>query len=253
MKTSNLFFSAAILLSAIFTSCKKDNNKFPQTLYGTAVALGGDSIRSFVTLNVNGIPQSVGLQFGENALSGLPTDTMPGMADYVYKLSLPQYANATCVNHIEFDWNPFGHQPKGVYDVPHFDVHFYYVTQEEQASVVPGPDVIPVPAQFVPKDYFVPVPIAIPEMGVHWFDSTAIEFHGVPFTSTFIYGFYHGEMTFLEQMITKAFLQTHPDFSASIKQPQAFQKSNYYPTNYQAKYDVTKRVYRLTLLNLVKH
>jgi hypothetical protein len=97
------------------------------------------------------------------------------------------------------------------------------------------------------------VPIAIPAMGVHWFDSTATEFHGAPFTSTFIYGFYHGNMTFLEPMITRAFFQTHPDFSATIKQPQKFQKSNYYPTGYQVKYDATKHLYFLILTGLVKH
>ena len=253
MKISNSFFIALALLLTVITSCKKDHPDSTQTLYGAAVALGGDSVRSFVTLNVNGLPQSLGIELGENALNGLPADTMPGMPDYTYKLSLPQYANPAGVDHIEADWNPFGHEPRAVYGVPHFDFHFYYVTKEEQASVVPGPDAVPVPAQFVPKDYFSPVPVAIPDMGVHWFDSTATEFHGKPFTATVIYGFYHGNMTFLEPMVSKAFLQTHPDFSASVKQPQAFQKNNYYPTNYQVKFDLTKHVYRVTLLNLVKH
>jgi Domain of unknown function (DUF5602) len=253
MKHSILISMAAILVFTTITSCKKDDNKSPKTLYGTAVALGGDSIRSFVTLDENGQAQSVGLQFGENALNDLPTDTMPGMPNYMYQLSMPQYANAAGIDHIEADWNPFGHEPHAVYGVPHFDFHFYYVTAAEQASVVPGPDAVPVPPQFIPKDYFVPVPIAVPYMGVHWFDSTVVEFHGAAFTSTFIYGFYHGNMTFLEPMITKAFLQTHPDFSAAIKQPQSFQKSNYYPTTYQVKYDATKHVYLITLLDLVKH
>ncbi len=252
MKT-NFFIIAAILLSATFASCKKDNKKSSQTFYGKAVALGGDSVRSFITINENAQPESIGLQFGENALNGLPTDTMPEMPENMYPVTLPDQAKITGLNHIEVDWNPFGHPPAGVYTVPHFDFHFYYITPEEQASVVPGPDVVPVPSQFVPKDYFSPVPIAVPDMGVHWFDSTATEFHGQPFTSTFIYGFYHGEMTFLEPMITKAFLQTHPDFSSAIKQPQAFQKSNYYPTNYQIKYDGTKHVYLLTLSGLIKH
>jgi hypothetical protein len=253
MKTSNLFFIVLIFLLTTVTSCKKDHNNSPQTIYGPAVALGDDSIRSFITLNENKRPQSLGLQFGENALKGLPTDTMPGMPDYMYHLSLPQFANSTGVDHIEADWNPFGHEPHAIYGVPHFDFHFYYITPEEQASVIPGPDLVPVPAQFIPKDYFVPVPVAVPDMGVHWFDSTASEFHGVPFTSTFIYGFYHGAMTFIESMIAKSSLETHPDFSAVIKQPQAFQKSNYYPASYQLKYDGVKHMYVLTLSGLIKH
>ena len=52
--------------------------------------------------------------------------------------------------------------------------------------------------------------------------TTAPEFIGKPFTVTYIYGFYHGNMTFVEPMITKAFLETHPDFTLPIKQPQAY-------------------------------
>ena len=252
MKILNLIFIGFLLLT-LSTGCDKNNDHPSQTLYGKAVALGKDSVRSFITFDPAGKPQAIGLQFGENALNGLPTDTMPGMPDYMYPLTLPEKANITGADHLEVDWNPFGHEPRAIYGVPHFDFHFYYITQQEQASVIPGPDTVPVPAQFIPKDYIVPVPIAVPNMGVHWFDSTAAEFHGQPFTATFIYGFYHGEMTFLEPMITKAYLETHPDVSTAIKQPQAFQHSNYYPTSYRVKYDASKHVYNLTLSGLIKH
>ena len=252
MKILNLAIIASILVVS-FTGCNKNDNPSSQTIYGKAVALGNDSARSFITSDAYGNPQSVGIQFGENALNGLPTDTMPGMPDYMYPLTLPAKANSTGIDHLEVDWNPFGHPPSGIYTVPHFDLHFYYITSAQQATVIPGPDTVKVSPQFVPKDYFVPVPIAVPDMGVHWFDSTAAEFHGQSFTATFIYGFYHGEMTFLEPMIDKAYMETHPDFSAVIKQPQAFQHNNYYPTSYQLKYDAVKHVYNVTLSGLIKH
>ena len=197
-----------------------------------------------------GNPQSVGLQLGENALNGLPTDTMSGMPGYMFTACIPDEGKVTGVDHFEVDWNPYGHPPEGIYTVPHFDLHFYYITSEEQATIIGGPDTVPVAQQFMPKDYIVPVPVAIPYMGVHWFDSTAAEFHGQPFTATFIYGFYHGDLKFVEPMITKAYLETHPDISVAIKQPQAFQHSNYYPTSYQLKYDAAKHVYTLTLSGL---
>jgi len=253
MKTSHLFFSAVILLlSATYSGCKKDDHNPSRTLYGTAVELGNDSIRSFVTLNGNGQPQTVGLQFGENALNDLPADTMPGMPDYEYKIPLPSQANINGINHIEVDWNPFGHEPYEIYGVPHFDFHFYYITEEEQAAVLPGPDTLPVAPQFIPKDYISGV-VAVPNMGVHWFDTTASEFHHVPFTATFIYGFYHGSFTFVEPMMTKAFLETQPDYSSAIKQPGAFQQSGYYPTMLQAKYDASRHQYTVMLSGLTKH
>jgi hypothetical protein len=254
MKTIKLlFFAPALVMLLHIASCDKNDNPSSQTIYGKAVALGNDSVRSFVTLDAHSIPQTIGLQFGENALNGLPTDTMPGMPSYMFPLQLPDEAKITGADHLEVDWNPVGHAPTAIYGVPHFDFHFYYITQQEQAAVIPGTDTMPVAPQFIPTNYIVPVPIAVPYMGVHWFDSTASEFHGQPFTATFIYGFYHGEMTFLEPMITKAFLASHTNVTTAIKQPQAFQHSNYYPMNYELKYDAATHVYTLSLSGLTKH
>jgi len=250
MNVRNLFL---IVLLASFAACKKDHNNPSQTVYGDPVALGNDSIRSFIQIDESGQPSSIGLLIGENALNGLPTDTVPGMPDYEYKVPLPQKINIpTGVDHIEVDWNPFGHDPAPIYGVPHFDFHFYYISETEQASVIPGPDTIPVSPQYVPKDY-ISSGIAVPNMGTHWADTTAPEYHGVPFTATFIYGFYHGDFSFVEPMITKAFLETHPDYSASVKQPESFQRSGYYATAYHAKYDAAKHQYTVMLSGLTKH
>jgi hypothetical protein len=64
-------------------------------------------------------------------------------------------------------------------------------------------------------------------MGVHWTDTLAAEFHGHPFDETFIYGFYHGKMVFVEPMITRALLASHPDVTAPVKQPRAFNAAGF--------------------------
>jgi hypothetical protein len=79
--------------------------------------------------------------------------------------------------------------------------------------------------------------MAVPDMGIHWSDTTAPEFNGQPFTATFIYAFYHGNMTFLEPMITEAFLETKEDFVLPLKQPQSFQKHGYYPKQLHEYFD----------------
>ena len=43
-------------------------------------------------------------------------------------LDLPA-KNPTQYKFVQFDWNPAGHEPAGVYDLPHFDFHFYTVSR----------------------------------------------------------------------------------------------------------------------------
>jgi hypothetical protein len=35
------------------------------------------------------------------------------------------------------DWNPLGHEPEGIFDVPHFDFHFYMISNQERLSITP--------------------------------------------------------------------------------------------------------------------
>ncbi len=245
MSTLKLSFMVSVLLCATFVACKKENNNPPRTYYGPAVPFGGDSARSFVTVDGNSEPITIGIQLGENAFNNLPK------SGDTYLLPQPFQSEVSGIDHIEVDWNPSGHEPSLIYGLPHFDFHFYYINKQEQSSVMPGPDTVSVPRQYIPMDYVSGIR-AVPDMGVHWSDTTAAEFHGVPFTTTFVYGFYHGKMTFVEPMVTKAFLQTHPDFSASVKQPAAFQQSGYYPTTYKVTYDATKHAYLITLTGLIK-
>ena len=230
------------------SACKKDDNKTPEskTFYGDAQSLGNGTIRSFVVLDKNGTPQTIGMKFTEPALSGLPTDST---VEHDTPVPLPQEAAITGFNHLEVDWNPVGHEPKAIYGLPHFDFHFYLITKEEQAAVIPGPDTISVAPDFIPQDYISGVQ-AVPDMGVHWFDPKAPEFNGQKFTDTFIYGFYHGRMTFMEPMATAAFISSRPDFKIQIKQPLSFQKNGYYPTVEHLYYDASSKEYTVALEGL---
>jgi hypothetical protein len=186
-----------------------------------------------------------------DALNGLPTQGDPNMGGELpgYMLDLPKQASNSGFDHSEVDWNPQGHEPLFAYGVPHFDFHFYMITPQEQSQVIPGPDTIPVDPKYIPQNY-VSGMMAVPDMGTHWVDTTSGEFHGQPFTITFIYGFYHGEMTFLEPMISKAFLDTKPDITLPIKQPQAFQKQGYYPTKVHLYFDDHDKQYVIALEGL---
>jgi len=246
---SNRLFLVVILLVTIY-SCKKNDEK-TRTYEGTPVSIGNGKAETFVTVDKNEKPITIGIKMSATALDGLPTEGDPNMGGEVppYMLTMPAQASSSGFNHSEVDWNPHGHEPLFAYGVPHFDFHFYLVTPQEQAQVVPGPDTVAVDAKYIPKNY-VSGGVAVPNMGTHWVDTTSGEFHGQPFTITFIYGFYHGNMTFLEPMISKDFLLKKPDVTLPIKQPQAFQRHGYYPKQVHLYFDNSAQQYVIALEEL---
>jgi hypothetical protein len=71
-------------------------------------------------------------------------------------------------------------------------------------------------------------------MGNHLLDSRSPELvdPSTPFTRTFIYGAFDGELMFWEPMITLDFLSRTSDSCFEISQPEAYRRSGYYPTRY---------------------
>jgi len=249
MKRTNKLFVYVALSIVGFSACKKSdkgNPDIPGAVYGPTAALGKGSIRAFVVMNKEGKPETIGMNFTASVLDDLPTDSTK---EYEFPVELPEEAKVTGFDHLAVDWNPVGHEPKPIYGLPHFDFHYYRITKEEQATVEPGPDNTPVSEIYIPRDYISNM-IAVPDMGVHWVDSKAPEFAGQKFTDTFIYGFYHGALTFMEPMISREFLLSKPDFTINIKQPKAFQKQGYYPTLSHIKYDAGSNQYIMTLEGL---
>jgi hypothetical protein len=61
------------------------------------------------------------------------------------------------------DWEPHGHPPPGVYDVPHFDFHFYMITPEERAGIDGSTGGQDPAAEFVPAHYVSGVDV-VPQM-----------------------------------------------------------------------------------------
>lgn len=223
--------------------------------YGESRKLGNGSVRSWVKLDSGCKPIAIGLTFTEEALTGLPTEAPEGAYGIDYPLALPAQAGATPFKHLVVDWNPKGHEPDHIYSVGHFDFHFYTISPEErQAITLQGDGMAKCQkqpaAEFIPEDYMYAPGSEIARMGSHWVYKNAHEFHGHAFTSTFIYGSYNGHVTFLEPMVSKAFLETKPDLTEPVKQPAKFEKSGYYPSTYTVKYNPQTREYTVTLLGL---
>jgi hypothetical protein len=248
MKTRSIFgviamvFALGILVLGGLTSPVWAGSK---TLIAEPKALGQGTARSLVVLDNKGKPEAIGILLTKEVLSGLPGGTDP----LEVMLKLPAKASVPPFKHLTVDWNPVGHEPPGIYDVPHLDLHFYMIpsaTREKISAKDVALFAKAPPAEFLPVDYK-QAPGGVPRMGTHWIDMTSPEFHGEPFTVTFIYGSYDGAVTFLEPMVSKAFLESAKEFSADIRQPSAFAKKGYYPTKYRITFDERKKEYRILL------
>jgi hypothetical protein len=279
IKSITFYYVLLLAIATGFSSCEKPGDSpAPQTtsemskadilhdsgtktFYGPATPLGQGVAKAWVSTDKQGNPLSVGITVSEHAVEALINGH--GHDHQSFTLKLPKQAEKTLYNHIVLDWNPMGHPAPGIYDLPHFDLHAYMISEEERMAIVPMPpfsengqllfDVKPA-AEFIPKEYFLE-PGIVPGMGAHWLDMMAPELNGQTFTQTYIYGSYHGEFIFHEPMFTVAYLKdlkqkNNPFASYNIKQPQSYQKAGYYPMEYSFTYNPKPGEYIISLNKL---
>ncbi|SDS69955.1 hypothetical protein [Microlunatus soli] len=241
----------------------------PCAEYGDRAPLGAGEQVAY-TQRVGSRPIAVGWRVDGDSLQGLPTDppnaglwcydkngdgTTDRMTECTggYETKLDLSDRFTDAVHSQFsyvlnNWNPMGHMPPHVYDLPHFDVHFYLNDNAERLAIRPGP----CPALVNCEDYklgkdlpddryvapdYADLDAVEPAMGNHLIDPTGPEFNGERFTHTFIYGSWDDEITFYEPMITHEWLAgvadgTQQSACYPMKLPDAWQQSGWFPTRY---------------------
>lgn len=263
-------FNAALTAAAVGTFAA--SAQAGATEYGPALAMGNGQVRAFLEQTGSGAPKRLGIEFDDASLTGLPTAVSDGTWNVVdsegnvawfccgheHVLELPPSAVVTPFKHAVVNWNPHGHIPPGVYDLPHFDFHFYTITNEERQTIaapsaeemcdVGGGQVAPLScadlatatqplaASQLPPDYFSPGAVE-PGMGNHLLDMLAPELAGETFTQTWIYGTWKGKISFFEPMITLAYFQELDGKRCyDLKLPEQFADPGYYPTRYCTQY-----------------
>ena len=242
----------------------------PNRTLGVESALGKGTVSTYAELNAQGEPQAIGIVYSAGALEGLPTDGSDfhhcfdkngdGTVDrateclhsFEYVLPLPDAVarrQDVPFKWVLLNWNPHGHIPPGVYDTPHFDVHFYMEPIARIFALQSGPcgpelmncDQFAIAKQPVPANYIHPdfkdVDGVVPAMGNHLVDLTGPEFQKQPFTRSWIFGAYGGRITFYEEMVAHRTLVQQPQSCAPIKQPKAWATAGYYPTVSCLRYD----------------
>ncbi len=241
--------SADLIQADLKTKSEKIND-----FYGPAKHMGNGVVRSVISINHEGIPTAIGIEISEKVLENLPVHEGQNLH---LQLSNKAEGLGLLVDHIDIGWNPEGHEPEGIYTIPHFDLHFYWISVGEVDAIEFGVGMADAPEmKYWPVDY-TPDGVTIPKMGRHWIYDYAPELPnddgspGETFTQTFIYGSYNYEFTFYEPMVTKDFFEAR-NFASSynISQPENFQKSGYYASSYEISYDEVKKQYRVMLTDL---
>jgi hypothetical protein len=244
--------------------------------YGVPTPVGNGRARTYVVIDQrhDRTPLEIGIEFDERALDGLPATGMS-----MFDLALPA-RNPTPYRLVELDWNSHGHEPDGVYSVPHFDFHFYTITAEERNAIDPvtlGDSTYQAMASNLPPEgersqYYVPLSppqgpiVAVPRMGAHWADLRAPELQGAfghpedfrPFTTTFLHGSWNGRFIFDEPMITRAFIlgrklaasEASRDSVIAVTSAQQYRPTGYRPAAYRVAYDAREHAYRIALTQL---
>jgi hypothetical protein len=234
------------------TRCSDATGSGERLLIGADITVGNGTAHTEVKVNKDGEPVSMAVVLTEAGLTGLPA-TMP-FTEFV--LPLPAEPNGTPVKHVTLDWHPGGHNPPGVFNVAHFDVHYYMITPPQRDAISPtdpqfaAKSLLKPAADLIPANY-TGDPFAIPRMGVHYTDPNAPERKGQGLSLTFIYGFYNGEMIFLEPMASKTFLDTKTSVVADLALPVRYSVSGFYPEKHGVRYDPAAKQYRFELLNFV--
>ena len=260
--------------------------------YGPVVRLGQGTARTYIAYDARNseVPVEVGVALSDEAMGGLPApmamqhtnnDPHEHLDSHVYDLTMPG-RNGTPYKFVELDWNPGGHEPPGVYDLPHFDFHFYTVEQSvrdgidpakmSQAEYLAKSGNLPPEAERPQQYAALAAPgtplLAVPRMGTHWVDLRTPELQGMfgkpeaylPFTTTFLHGSWAGDFIFDEPMITRAFIMSHKtatsagerDRVISLPQAKVRRSAGYYPNAYRIMWDEEQKEYRIALTQLVR-
>jgi hypothetical protein len=252
--------------------------------YGTPVDMGRGTVRTYLAFDADGKPMELGILLSADAFDGLPAEHSTSgrcfdlngngridksgecEGDHEFVLAMPSVVadrRDIPFQWVGVNWNVHGHAPPGVYDLPHFDFHFYIANEASVRAIGVGPcgffidcddfkrATQPVPAKYVDSRH-VNVDAAVAAMGNHLIDSTSGEFAKPPrkFTHTWIFGAFDGRITFYEPMITHEFLMTRPNICVPIKQPSAWQISGYYPTRYCIRHHDRARKYTISMEGL---
>ena len=251
-----------------------------ERIEGAYTDVGTGRISTYAEMDARGGPKAIGVSFSSSFVNAPPAShsdehrcadrnkdgvvDRPAECSMWHEWAVPLPTDMARRRDVPFkwaliNWNPMGHVPKGVYDLPHFDVHFYLDSIENVFAIEPGtcgPEFVrcdqfdlgkkSIPGNYIHPDYK-DVDAVAPAMGNHLIDLTSPEFKGQRFTRTWIFGAYDGRITFYEEMLSRDYILSKPDRCNPIKTPAAVDRAGYYPTVSCVRYDAARDTYNVSM------
>ena len=255
-----------------------------ERIEGGYTDVGTGRISTYAEMAARGGPTAIGVSFSSSFMNAPPAShsdehrcydrnkdgvvDRPAECNMWHEWAVPLPTDATKRPDVPFkwaliNWNPIGHIPPGVYDLPHFDVHFYLETIENVFAIEPGtcgPEFVrcdqfdlakkSIPGNYIHHDYK-DVGAVAPAMGNHLIDLTSPEFNGQRFERTWIFGIYGGRITFYEEMLARDYILGKPDKCHPIKTAAAVDRAGYYPTVSCVRYDAARDTYTVSMEQFV--
>ncbi len=211
---------------------------------GPMVQYGSGKARSWISINHEGFPVEIGMEFTAKVLEDLSQ-----LHDFSQTVVFPLHQKATELTpfeHIGIRFAEAGHGPRWFDE--HFDIYFFTISNEERMaipeydannqSIVYAFNYFPDMTK-MPSDYFkFPNQLAVyPMIGKHWLP-VDFQTNYIPFTSVMVLGTYDQKSIFIEPMVTTDFMLSGEEFSGYYSQPQTFEEpGNNYPTKYNIYHD----------------
>ncbi|MBS1566007.1 MAG: hypothetical protein JST39_16585, partial [Bacteroidetes bacterium] len=124
-----------------FTSCKKDKDNNPKDKISKSAVQQFQHGQAWTWYEVddNDKPVRMAVSMDSMALASLDRNPPGGEGHHhVNMISIPlpeKLAAVTPFRHVGLDWNPLGHEPAGIYDRPHFDFHFYMISEADRTAI----------------------------------------------------------------------------------------------------------------------
>jgi hypothetical protein len=213
----------------------------------------GEAVEVTFGADARAFARAFGLRRGNEIIEiglELPMTAIENAAvDGDFEVPVPQAVTTdTGFAHIWLNYAAEGHFPPGVFDVPHFDVHFYLLDKATRAAITcPEAEV---PRERIPAGYVIPgfegepEGACVPGMGVHAVPVTTGE---EPFTATMTLVYHDGYLVAVEPMFTQQLLRARTSFTLDIPAPDEQPPGIDLPTRFIAEHDEDANLYRFRL------
>ena len=249
MGSKNITTSVALVLSAVITA-----PALAQEAHSTSRSCSRvleSQVCTWVVME-GGAAVELGATFAMAIVEAVPSDPeMVWPPEQLATVALPAEARtALGIDHLGINWEAHGHPPTP-FLTPHFDFHFYNLSQSEIHAIDCSDDTKPprLPARYALPDIDVPgmgvlVGLCVPRMGMHAIAEEELEATD-PFQASLIVGYYGGDVIFFEPMVSLERLLEKSDFALQVPKIENLPAGVHYPSEFRAEYDAAGKQYRM--------